>query len=74
MPARAANLVVIVGLWRLGRDLDRAGHRLESAGVIRLERRVGGGVEEIERLRHAPGPSRTHELQGSPRLLIVKIY
>jgi len=59
--ARAESLVVIVGLWGLDHDLDRAGRRLESAGVSRLETRVAVCVEEIERLRHTPGPTRTQE-------------
>ena len=50
---------IIVGLWGLDRDLDRAAQRLETAGVSLLETRVGLCVEEIERLRHTPGPSRT---------------
>jgi predicted PurR-regulated permease PerM len=57
--ARTESLPVIVGLWGQDRDLDRAVQRLESAGVSRLETRVGGCVEEIERLRHTPGPRRT---------------
>ncbi|HEU5443163.1 MAG TPA: AI-2E family transporter [Steroidobacteraceae bacterium] len=59
--ARAESLVVIVGLWGLDQDLDRAGKRLESAGVSLLETRVGACVEEIERLRHTPGPTHTQE-------------
>jgi len=57
--ARVENLPVIVGLWGQDRDLDRAAQRLESAGVSRLETRVGGCVEEIERLRQTPEPTRT---------------
>ncbi|MHB8814452.1 MAG: AI-2E family transporter [Steroidobacteraceae bacterium] len=57
--ARAADLPIIVGLWGADRDLDRAGQRLETVGVSMLETRVGGCVEEIERLRRPPGPSRT---------------
>jgi predicted PurR-regulated permease PerM len=64
-PARAAvkriravaeSLPIIVGLWGLDHDLDRAVQRLGGAGMSRLEMRVGGCVEEIERLRHTPGP------------------
>jgi hypothetical protein len=57
--AQAESLPVIVGLWGLDHDLDRAVQRLMSAGMSRLETRVGGCVEEIERLRHTPGPART---------------
>jgi predicted PurR-regulated permease PerM len=57
--ARAADLPIIVGLWGLERDLDRAGQRLETVGMSMLETRVGVCVEEIERLRHTAGPSRT---------------
>jgi hypothetical protein len=53
------SLPIIVGLWGLERDLDRAAQRLESVGVSRLETRVAVCVEEIERLRNTPGPSRT---------------
>jgi predicted PurR-regulated permease PerM len=56
---RAAGLPVIVGLWGLDRDLDRAVHRLESVDVSLLETRVGSCVDEIERLWQTPGPSRT---------------
>jgi predicted PurR-regulated permease PerM len=56
--ARAESLPVIVGLWGLDHDLDRAVQRLQSAGVTRMETRVGGCVEAIERLRHTPGPAR----------------
>ena len=59
--ARAEGVQIIVGLWGLEHDLDRAGRRLESAGVSLLETRVGACVEEIERLRHTPGPARTEE-------------
>ena len=56
---RAAGLPIIVGLWGLDHDLDRARQRLENLGVSLLETRVGVCVDEIERLRHTPGPSRT---------------
>ncbi len=56
--ARAESLPVIVGLWGLDHDLERAVQRLASAGMSRLETRVGGCVEEIERLRHVPGSAR----------------
>jgi len=56
--ARAESLPVLVGLWGQDRDLDRALQRLESAGASRLETRVGGCVEEIERLRRTPDASR----------------
>ncbi|MDE2050617.1 MAG: hypothetical protein KGJ72_06325, partial [Gammaproteobacteria bacterium] len=59
--ARAQSLPIIVGLWGLDHDLDRAGHRLESAGVSLIKTRVAVCVEEIERLRHTPGPTRTQE-------------
>jgi len=59
--AKAEDLPVIVGLWGLDRDLDRAGQRLESVGVTLLETRVAVCVDEIERLRHTPGPTRTRE-------------
>jgi predicted PurR-regulated permease PerM len=48
--ARAPELPVIVGLWGLETDLERAVHRLGSAGAIRLETRVTRCVDEIERL------------------------
>jgi len=66
-PARAAvkrihacgeGLPVIVGLWGLNRDFDRAMQRLETVDVSLLETRVAACVERIERLRHTPGPSR----------------
>lgn len=57
--ARAGSLPIIVGLWGLERDLDRAVHRLESVDVSLVETRVTACVDEIERLRHTPGPSRT---------------
>lgn len=57
--ARAEALPIIVGLWGQEHDLERATQRLESAGVSRLETRVGGCVEAIELLRHTPGPART---------------
>ncbi|HEV7137769.1 MAG TPA: hypothetical protein VGN43_14115, partial [Steroidobacteraceae bacterium] len=59
--ARASGLAVVVGLWGLDRDLERAGQRLESAGVTLLETRVGNCVEAIERLRFTPGPTRSKE-------------
>ena len=59
--ARVEGLPLIVGLWGLERDLDRAAQRLESVGVSVLETRVAACVEEIERLRHTPGPTRTQE-------------
>src|SRR5487761_311948 len=59
--AKAEGLPIIVGLWGLDRELDRAGQRLESVGVSLLETQVGTCAEEIERLRHTPGPTRTKE-------------
>jgi hypothetical protein len=59
--AQAQSVPIIVGLWGLDHDLDRAIQRLVSAGMSRLETKVGGCLEEIERLRHAPGPPRTAE-------------
>lgn len=59
--ARADGLPIIVGLWGLDRDLARAGQRLESVGVSLLETRVAVCAEDVERLRHTPGPSRTKE-------------
>jgi predicted PurR-regulated permease PerM len=53
--ARAPSLPVIVGLLGLEQELERAVQRLESAGASRMETRVGGCVEEIERLRRTPG-------------------
>jgi predicted PurR-regulated permease PerM len=53
------RLPVIVGLWGLDHDLERAAQRLASAGMSRLETRVGGCVEEIERLRRTPEPAQT---------------
>jgi predicted PurR-regulated permease PerM len=55
--SRAQDLPVIVGLWGLDHDLDRAGQRLGSVGVSLLETRVAGCLERIEGLRRAPGPS-----------------
>jgi predicted PurR-regulated permease PerM len=55
--ARAEAVPVIVGLWGLDHDLDRAGQRLGSVGVSLFETRVGDCVERIERLRHRPEPS-----------------
>src|SRR6185312_5040133 len=57
--ARAADLPVVVGLWGLDRDLDRAVHRLESVDVSLIETRVATCVAEIERLRQTPGAGRT---------------
>jgi predicted PurR-regulated permease PerM len=57
--ARLDSVPVIVGLWGLDHDLDRARQRLESLAVSLLETRVTVCVEEIERLRHTPGPTRT---------------
>jgi predicted PurR-regulated permease PerM len=57
--AREEGLPVIVGLWGLDHDLERAAQRLTSAGMSRLETRVGGCVEEIERLGHPSGPAET---------------
>ena len=59
--ARAESLPVIVGLWGLDQDLDRATQRLASVGVSHLETRVAGCVETIERLRHSPRPTRVEE-------------
>ena len=56
--ARAEGLPVIVGLWGLERDFDRAIQRLETVDVSLLETRVAACVDRIERLRHTPGPSR----------------
>jgi hypothetical protein len=56
--ARMESVPLIVGLWGLDQDLDRARQRLESVGVSLLETRVAVCVEEIERLRHTPGPTR----------------
>ena len=75
-PARAAvrrihacsqSLPVIVGLWGLDRDFDRAVQRLGTVDVSLLETRVAACVEEIERLRQTPGSgSRQSAAQGSP--------
>jgi predicted PurR-regulated permease PerM len=54
--ARLKDLPVIVGLWGLDHDLDRAGQRLGSVGVSLFETRVGNCVEWIENLRQAPEP------------------
>jgi predicted PurR-regulated permease PerM len=59
--ARAESLAVMVGLWGLDHDLDRARQRLGSVGVSALETRVADCVEAIERLRLNPGPTRTQE-------------
>ncbi len=64
--ARAEGVPVIVGLWGLDHDLDRAGQRLGSVGASLFETRVGDCVERIERLRHRPEPS-TEE--ASPTLV-----
>ena len=56
--SRAESLPVIVGLWGLDSDFDRATQRLQNVGVTLLETRVGACVEEIERLRHTPGSNR----------------
>ena len=64
--ARMESVPVIVGLWGLDHDLDRAKERLENVGVSLLETRVAVCVEEIERLRHTPGPART---EAPPKLV-----
>ena len=64
--ACAQGLPVIVGLWGLDHDLDRAARRLGSVEVRPLETRVATCVDEIERLRQAAGPARTG---ASPRLV-----
>ena len=64
--AHAAGLPILVGLWGLERDLDRAAHRLESVDVSVLETRVTACVDEIERLRRAPDPGRS---EAPPRLV-----
>jgi predicted PurR-regulated permease PerM len=64
--ARAAALPVVVGLWGLERDLDRAAQRLGSVDVRLLETRVAVCADEIERLRQTPGPGRT---QAPPRVV-----
>jgi len=56
---RAVDLPIVVGLWGLDQDFDRASQRLGSVGVRLFETRVAGCVERIERLRHTPGPGRT---------------
>jgi predicted PurR-regulated permease PerM len=64
----APGLPVVVGLWGLDRDLDRAVQRLGSVDVRLLETRVAACVEQIERLRQTPGASRTEPprlVQGS---------
>ena len=55
--ARVEEMPVIVGLWGLEHDLDRAGQRLGSVGVSLVETRVAGCAERIERLRRRPEPS-----------------
>jgi predicted PurR-regulated permease PerM len=67
--ARAEGLPVIVGLWGLDHDLDRAGQRLGSVGVNLLETRVGSCVERIERLRKTPEPPEPSRAEPSPRLV-----
>jgi predicted PurR-regulated permease PerM len=62
--ARASALPVVVGLWGLERDLDRAAQRLGSVDVRVFETRVGTCADEIERLRQTPGAGRT---QAPPR-------
>ncbi|HVS75585.1 MAG TPA: hypothetical protein VHE11_01540, partial [Steroidobacteraceae bacterium] len=64
--ARAQDLPVIVGLWGLDHDLERAAQRLGTVGVEHFETRVGGCVETIERLRHSPGPTHT---QAPPKVV-----
>jgi len=64
--ARAQDLPVIVGLWGLDHDLDRAAQRLGSVDVRLLETRVATCADEIERLRQTPGPGRT---QAPPRVV-----
>jgi predicted PurR-regulated permease PerM len=64
--SRAQDLPVIVGLWGLDQDLDRARQRLGSVGVGLVETRVADCVERIERLRQTPGPSRT---EAPPKLV-----
>lgn len=53
--ARVQSLPLIAGVWGLEQELERAAQRLESAGASRMDTRVGGCVEEIERLRRTPG-------------------
>jgi predicted PurR-regulated permease PerM len=67
--AQAEGLPVIVGLWGQESDLQRATQRLESAGMSLLATRVGGCVEEIERLRHTPGPSRAAPAAPPPTVV-----
>ena len=64
--ARGESVPVIVGLWGLDRDFDRAIQRFETVDVTLLETRVAACLERIERLRHTPGPSRT---QAPPRVV-----
>jgi predicted PurR-regulated permease PerM len=64
--SRAQDLPVIVGLWGLDQDLDRARQRLGSVGAGLVETRVADCVERIERLRQTPGPSRT---EAPPKLV-----
>ena len=54
---RAEAVPVIVGLWGLDHDLDRAGQRLGSVGVSLFETRVADCVERIEQLRQRSEPS-----------------
>jgi predicted PurR-regulated permease PerM len=64
--SRAQDLPVIVGLWGLDQDLDRARQRLGSVGVSLVETRVADCAEQIERLRHTPAPDRT---EAPPKLV-----
>lgn len=64
--ARAEDLPIIVGLWGLDQDFDRAVQRLGSVGVSLPETRVEGCVERIQRLRHTPGPGRA---EAPPKLV-----
>ncbi|HEX4269526.1 MAG TPA: AI-2E family transporter [Steroidobacteraceae bacterium] len=64
--ARAEGVPVIVGIWGLDHDLDRAGQRLGSVGVSLFQTRVTDCVERIERLRRAPEPSQE---EASPTLV-----
>ena len=64
--ARAEAVPVIVGLWGLDQDLDRARQRLGAVGVSHVETRVEDCVERIERLRHTPEPGLT---EAPPKLV-----
>ncbi|HEY1889206.1 MAG TPA: AI-2E family transporter [Steroidobacteraceae bacterium] len=55
--ARAEAVPIIVGLWGLDQEVDRAGQRLGAVGVSLLETHVAACVERIEGLRHTPEPS-----------------